>query len=60
MSRGNRSHLSSFHMDALKSSGSRKGEPKSEAVVTLVSRSSSQEHIIEGITVTKDVKITRD
>ncbi|KAJ4296403.1 hypothetical protein N0V90_006448 [Kalmusia sp. IMI 367209] len=56
MSRG-KSQVGSFHLDALK--GGRKGGG-AEAVVTLVSRSESQERIFEGITVTKDVKITRD
>lgn len=58
MARGTfgKGQVGSFHMDALKSG---KREPKSEAVVTLVSRSESQERIFEGITVTKDVKVTR-
>ncbi|KAF1971238.1 hypothetical protein BU23DRAFT_471186 [Bimuria novae-zelandiae CBS 107.79] len=47
----------SMHMDTLKSG---RKETKSEVVVTLVSRSESQERIIEGITVTKDVEVTRD
>lgn len=55
MSRG-RGQVASFHMEALKAG---KKEAKSEAVVTFVSRSSSQERIFEGITVTKDIEITR-
>lgn len=55
MSRG-RAQVGSFHMDALRGGK----EPKSEAVVTLVSRNESQERIFEGITVTKDVQVTRD
>lgn len=58
MSRGTfgRMQSGSFHMEALKSG---KKDPKHETMVTVVSRSESQERIFEGITVTKDVEVTR-
>ncbi|KAL1607666.1 hypothetical protein SLS60_002601 [Paraconiothyrium brasiliense] len=52
-----RAQAGSFHMEALKSA---RKEAKENAVVTLVSRSESQERIFEGITVTKDIQVTRD
>ncbi|OAG13086.1 uncharacterized protein CC84DRAFT_1227981 [Paraphaeosphaeria sporulosa] len=59
MSRGTfgKGQAGSFHLDALKSG---RKDVKSEAVISLVSRSESQERIFEGITVTKDVQVTRD
>lgn len=47
---------SSFHMEALKSS---KSTGKTEIDVSMVSRSESQERMIEGITVTKDIEVVR-
>lgn len=44
-------------MDGLKSG---KKETKSEAGITLASRSESQERIFKGITVTKDVEVAHD
>lgn len=57
MSRGTfgRMQSGSFHMEALKSGR----KDASETMITVVSRNESQEWIFEGITVTKDVKVTR-
>lgn len=55
---GRNKNMSSFHMEALK--GGTKHSAKTETNVTIISRSESQERMIEGITVTKDVQVSRN